>query len=745
MIRKVTSFFISTLCAVVIFGSFLFYLLIPEPTLAKRFDFHGLLVKYKQSNDYEYVKIGLNQSINETLDQFRNNPQVEAVELNYIYQAAIVPNDYYYDNQWYLGKIKAPQSWDIVSSSPDIIIAIVDSGIQINHPDLEANIWQNIDEIPNNEIDDDKNGFIDDFNGWDFINNKPDPSPKFEASFTESGVLHGTIVAGIAAAIGDNKYGVSGVTWQAKIMPLRVLDDQGSGMASEVIRAIDYATANGADIINLSFVGFGYSQGLQDAIERAYRAGIVVVAAAGNEQEEGEGYNLDQTPMYPICYKGSQGEDIVVGVAATDTLDQKTGFSSFGSKCVDIAAPGVSIFTTSLFEPLKRIDGRTFNTYYDGYWSGTSMAAPMVSGAIALLETINPYLNRDQIVSSLLTGSDNINRLNPVYINKLGAGRLNIERSVNNAISLLEVSNNKILVAPLTRHEARVKIISYKGVKELEFLAFTENFRGGADVTAGDINGNGQEEIIVSAGFSGGPQIRIFDKEGIVRGQFFAYDKNFRGGISVATGDVNNDGKDEIVVGIGKDGEPKVRIFDSRGQILGQFFAYNNNFRGGVQVAVGDVDGDGQDEIVTGAGNGGGPQVRIFDGSGNVQGQFFAYDKDFRGGVRVATGNINKGARNYAQEIITSPGPGGGPHIRIFNNQAKLKGEFFAFGDQYRGGVQISAGDFNNDGIDEIIAGTGPVDSPYVRIFKINGTFIGSFYAYDPDLETGVNLAVINY
>ncbi len=129
----------------------------------------------------------------------------------------------------------------------------------------------------------------------DFINNTSDPSPKFEKDYTEAGVLHGTIVAGIAAASGNNNQGVSGVSWKSRIMPLRVLNDKGEGRTSEVIRAIDYSVNNGADIINLSFVGLGYSQALHEAIERAYNAGIIIIAAAGNEYTEGEGYNLDET------------------------------------------------------------------------------------------------------------------------------------------------------------------------------------------------------------------------------------------------------------------------------------------------------------------------------------------------------------------------------------------------------------------------------------------------------------------
>ena len=212
---------------------------------------------------------------------------------------AIIPSDIYYTDQWYLQKIKAKEAWDKVRESPNVIIAVIDSGVQINHPDLASNIWINHNEIPNNNIDDDKNGYIDDINGWDFVDNVADSSPKFTQGFTEVGIHHGTVIAGIIAASSDNAVGISGITWNAKIMPLKVLDDKGEGNTEKVVKAINYAVANGANIINLSFVGAGYNDSLNEAIRRAYIAGVIIVAAAGNEENQGHGGSLDSTPMYP--------------------------------------------------------------------------------------------------------------------------------------------------------------------------------------------------------------------------------------------------------------------------------------------------------------------------------------------------------------------------------------------------------------------------------------------------------------
>ena len=244
--------------------------------------------------------------------------------------AGITPNDPYYLRQWYLPKIGADSAWTKIRETPDITVAVIDSGVDINNPDLKNNIWVNTKEVAGNGLDNDHNGFIGDINGWDFVNNVPDPSPKFDDGWTEAGISHGTMVAGIIGAEGDNSIGVTGVTWKTKIMPLRVLNDRGEGKISSVVRAIDYAVANGADIINLSFVTYNYSDALQGAIARAYKAGVIVVAAAGNDQTNGEGRNTSKSPIYPACMDGTHGENMVIGVAATDALDQKAPFSSYG-------------------------------------------------------------------------------------------------------------------------------------------------------------------------------------------------------------------------------------------------------------------------------------------------------------------------------------------------------------------------------------------------------------------------------
>lgn len=743
MSKKLTSFFVLFLTLAIIGSNFFYsakFSLSAAPESAYVPD--EILVKFKDNSEIIAVKIAQSSDFKEILNYYQKMPFVEYAEPNYTYKASIIPSDTYFGNQWYLKKIKAVEAWNSVRESQNIVIAILDSGVQIKHPDLKDNIWINKKETAGNNIDDDKNGFIDDINGWDFINNSSDPSPKFQAGFNEEGINHGTIIAGIAGASGNNAAGVAGISWKVKLMPLKVLEDNGEGGTLKVVKAIDYAIANGANIINLSFVGFGYSKSLDDAIKRAYEAGVIVVAAGGNEQGQGDGYNLDETPMYPACLDGANGENRVIGVAATDTIDQKAPFSSFGSKCIDIAAPGVSAYSTVVYEPTKYLEDKSFNTYYDGYWSGTSVAVPIISASLALIESANPSLSRDEVISTLLNTADNISAVNPNYFGKLGRGRVNLASAVSQAQTSLKNKKEELLVGPMAGLDGPVKITNQDGAVIKEFYPFGK-FKGGVSLASGDINGDGQSEIIAAAGPGGGPHVKIFNLNGEVVGQFFAFKEKFRGGLKVASADVNNDGKDEIIITAASSGDSEIKIFNGRGGLLGSFYAYNNKFKGGLNIAAGDIDADGEPEIITGLGAGKAPEVRIFEAIGTLQGQFLAYQKTFLGGVEVAVANIKGGAIANRALIITAPGKGGGPHIRIFDNKGNVAGQFFAFNSNFRGGVDIAKADVDNDGLDEIIAAAGPGGAPHVRVFESDGRIIGSFYAYAANFSGGASVSSI--
>jgi subtilisin family serine protease len=650
--------------------------------------------------------------------------------------ANVKPNDPYYNNEWYLAKIKADSAWDKISAAPDIVIAVIDGRVDINHLDLKNNIWVNQKEIAGNSLDDDHNGFIDDINGWDFVRNSSTSPATFDPGWTEAGVDHGTMVAGIIAAQGNNGEGVTGVTWSAKIMPLRVLNDKGEGKVSDVVRAIDYAINNGADIINLSFVSFNYNEALQEAIARAHEAGVIIVAAAGNEQAGGEGYDIDKTPIYPACYDGSFSENMVIGVAATDALDQKAKFSSYGHHCVDIAAPGISFFNTVT----PGGDPNNPSKLYDGYWSGTSMAAPLVSGAIALIEEANPELNQREVVSILFASADNIDRLNPDYIGELGNGRLNLNRAVEMAKQELYNRTARLVITPVNGQPG-AKLTDADGNTVSRLSA--GDFSDVAAVAAGDLFSNGTQELVVGAGFGSLPQIRIFNYNGKLIKQFLAFDKKYRGGVNLTISDLDGDGQAEIIAVQAAAGNSQVRIFKADGTLKKQFLVDTKTWRGGLNVAVGDIDGKGDQKIIIGYGPGSAGQVKIFTSTGRLLSSFYPYGRSFQSGVKVAVANLDGRQDHNKAEIIVAPQSDREALVKIFDNHAQLKKQFLAYGHNWQGGVNLTAGDVNNDGLSEIILGAQPGAAPHVRIFDGQGVLLNSFYAWKASWSGGVNVGII--
>ncbi len=365
------------------------------------------------------------------------------VTANFCLAAGLVPNDPFFSRQWYLDDLQMPNIWVLESGKSETVIAIIDSGIDVSHPDLHDNIWVNQAEILGDGIDNDKNGYIDDISGWDFVENNNDPSPKFDKNCVErktcvaEAVFHGTMISGVAAAVGNNNLGITGISWRSKIMPLRVLNENGSGNTIDVIRAIDYAVDNGADIINFSFVGDTYDSDLELALERAYKAGLVLVAAAGNEDFEGHSTNLDLTPMYPVCHRAEDGTDIIIGVGASDQLNKLAPFSNYGSDCVDIIAPGKEFFGTIV----KSENVSEFDLYYDGGFSGTSLSTPVVSGIAALIKSANSSLTNTQIKDIILNNADNIDSINPGFVGKLGSGLIDPTKIFQN----MSLAANKLV------------------------------------------------------------------------------------------------------------------------------------------------------------------------------------------------------------------------------------------------------------------------------------------------------------
>jgi len=581
-----------------------------------------------------------------------------------------VPNDTYFPDLWFLKQIGAPEAWNYSLGFEGVPIAIIDSGVDIDHPDLKDNIWRNMDEIAGNGTDDDRNGYIDDVYGWDFVDNDNDPRPAYGPGFSKLGVSHGTINAGVAAAKGDNGKGVVGVTWQSTIMAIRALDSDGTGEGSSIIRAIEYAVANGAKVINLSFTGETDSDILAIALRRAYDSGVFVVAAAGNAPDDGQAVDLDKAPLDPICLDRNSSENYIYGVTATDDTDRRAPFANYGSACVDISAPGTRILATQFYKP----GDNDFGMPYGGYYNGTSLAAPVVAGAVALIRALDSSLTPKQITNILTQTAVNIDALNPGYFGKLGRGRIDIAAAVRlvlesrrpvapaqpggTTVSLLPTgSSGRVYVAAAgPGRQPEVRLFNPDGVFIRSFNAFPASFRGGVNLAIGNFDGSSHQTIVAGAGPGGGPHIRVFNINTQAIGGFFAYDQAFRGGVSVAAGDVDGDGKDEIIAGAGPGGGPHVRIFKADGRVIGGFFAFDQAFRGGVSVAAGDVDGDGKEDIAAVSGSGMSTTVRVFNFKGQMLAEFRPFGTNFRSGGRISVTDYDNDGR--VELAVTPPAPG---------------------------------------------------------------------------------------
>lgn len=755
--NKMKKVFFYKLCILGIFASFagsMMILYFPvhagdvlEKNPSSTFIPGDVLIKFKSSEEIFKIKVDPNIDARIIAAEYRLRVDIEWAEPNYTVSAMAFPNDLDFAKQWYLETVRAKDAWSqelLVKESRQFnresIIAILDTGVYLNHPDLKDNIWFNPGETPSDRVDNDKNGFIDDINGWDFLGDTNDPNPRFEAGYVKDAVNHGTIVAGIAAARGNNNIGITGVSWKSKIMPLRVLNSSGEGDIYDVYRAINYAIKNKANIINMSFVGVDDSTLLRDIIKQAYDAGILVVVAAGNTDPDQTGKDFQKVKMFPICSDSGSDTNFVIGVASMGKNNHRSLFSNYGDNCVDISAPGEEFYGTSMYNSSLS----DFATYYGGYWSGTSLSAPLVSGALAMIKSVRPDLNNKQLVEALIKGADK------AAGEGLGAGKLNIYNSLAYALAYkvgepeARKEKTNLLVSALGFESfPQIKIFKNDDTIFKSFFSYSPTFKGSINIAVGDVDGDSIDEVVTGAGYGGGPHVRILDIDGHVKSQFFAFEKLSRSGVNIALGDIDGDKKYEIIAGAGKKSKPLVKIFSSDGKLIGSFMAYAENFLGGVNVASGDINGDGKDEIITGPGQGGGPHIRIFDFKGGLIGQFFAFNRDSRSGAMVSVGDMNN---DIYDEIVATPAGNASPLVRIFRpTNYGIISEFFAFDPGFFYGVYTTVGDVDNDGENEIVAGAGIGGNAFIRIFKWDGTFKKQILAQPDFYKGGVRVSVMKY
>jgi subtilisin family serine protease len=338
---------------------------------------------------------------------FKDNPDIQDPPL----QAA--GSDPMLQKAWGIFAIGADKAWKRTPQGKDIVVAITDTGVDYNHEDLIANMWRNKGEIPNNNIDDDKNGFVDDIVGWDFRSNDNKP---YDLSMSLLDILlkggnpgHGTHCAGVAGARLNNGLGTAGVAPQVRIMAVRFIGEDGKGSDKDAIRSIDYAIKNGANIISASWggeAGDEEDKALKDAIQRAQDKGVLFIAAAGNGRmnpktmkQAGFDNDKDKKPIVPASFP----MDNIIAVAAVDSRERLASFSNWGKKSVKLGAPGVKVLST--------VPGNRYqDTIIDmggikATWDGTSMAAPFVAGSAAVIWSQNKTQTWQEVKAKLLAST----------------------------------------------------------------------------------------------------------------------------------------------------------------------------------------------------------------------------------------------------------------------------------------------------------------------------------------------------
>ena len=750
-------------------------------------------------------------SVEQAIATLGTNPTVLFAEPNYKLERLTVADDpaYLYGQLWAMHGntllnnsplspfgTMADRVWDAGHvGSKSVFIGVIDQGYDYTHPELTDAVGRNPGEIPDDSIDNDQNGYVDDVLGWDFYNNE-------NSVFDGPVDIHGTHVAGTIGARGGNGQGVAGVNWNVSFLSAKFLGPLG-GTTADAVKAVDYITdlktRHHLNIVatNNSWGGGGYSPALHGAIIRAANAGILFIAAAGNDNEDNDAYDhfpADYSSLVGTATQAPAEYENVIAVAATNSQGQRSGYSNYGLLSVDLGTPGDSILSTT---PL--------GTY--SYGSGTSMATAHVTGAAALYASVYPEATTAQIRQALLgtvtpeptlTHTVSGGRLNvwaalqspppgtspmasvadcAVLEGQEGSTTLNFQVHLDRpaegwgASFLWSVTDGTATLAdndyqPSTGtlvfangESAKTISITVNGdtrFESLEKLTLTLSspqnavlFR--ARATGSILNDDEHPNTalplagpftITGPGANGGGVVKVFNSDGSLRLTMSPYGPGYKGSIRVAQGDVNGDGVADLITAPGPGAPPHVMAFD--GVTLGQitsYYAFAPQYLGGVNLATGDLDCDGRDEVIAAAGPGAPPNVVLFQGAtGLTLYSFYAYAPQYLGGVMVAAGDVT--GDGYA-DVVTASGPGVAPHVVVFQGYtARVVSSFYAYSPKFMGGLTLAASDLNADGQAEVITGAGPGGGPHVVVIDGNtGATLRSFYAFDPSFSGGMAVA----
>lgn len=633
------------------------------------------------------VRLAAGTDLTNAIAYLAAQPGVQAAEPDLVVRADRRPNDTDYKSLYGIPLTGTNLAWNVSTGNPDFVIAVIDSGVDYTHPDLAANIWTNLGEIPDNGVDDDGNGYVDDVHGYNFSNNTGDPLDVDP---------HGTHVAGTIGAVGNNGDGVTGINWNVKIMALNFLGTgPDSGALSGAIASLNYAVTMGAKVSNNSWGSDG--GGRSAAFTAARDAGHIFVSSAGNGGFDGVGDNNDQNPLrMPSNY--STQFDNVIAVAAIDNNNQLGSFSNYGVRTVTLAAPGVQILST--------VPGGGYDTY-----DGTSMATPHVAGAIALYWGANPTLTYQQVIDKLKSSVD-------VYPNLIGkvatGGRLNVANMFDYVPTIPPV------VVPAPVGSDVVRVLAPGGTTELA-LTPHPGYMGGVTIASGDVTGDGVADAVTAASFGG--HVKVFDgATGAELRSFYAF-AGYRGPIDLAVGDVNGDGIGDIIVAANLNGH--IKVFDGRtGAMTFSQFVYAG-YAGAIKVSVADTNGDGVSELITAAEGGLGVHVKTFAaGTQTLRDSFLATPPGFWKDFSLSAFDMDG---DEVAELLVSQGP----RVRVVNAETKaVRADFLAFDPLSNVPVVVQAGQFKGNNKPQLVVIAEPQGKSHVKVFDgPDFTLYDSFYA----------------
>lgn len=625
------------------------------------------------------------------------------------------------------------RAWDYATGSDSVIVAVVDNGFDTFHPDLFQNVWQNTREIPDNNVDDDHNGYVDDVWGWNFVDNDNDPRPDVSALTQEERdekiYNHGTFVAGIIGAIGNNNRDGVGVNWKVKLMNIKVLGNSGYGELAPLGKAIRYAVDNGAKVINVSMVGDSDSE-LSEAVEYAYKKGVVIVAAMGN-------YNgsLDDNPMYPACSDAGATMPMVLGVSAVGKDRRLAYFSNTGSNCVDITAPGVDISSTGRYSPLDNIN----DSYIRG-WQGTSFAAPFVAGAAALIKSVRPEWKADDIYQAILQTTQHTPAADEAaYANLYGKGLLQIHRAVALAKGLpipptmfdtstpyIEPTTDVLLKSETKQKHAKTFVAIGASGQMRDGYSDTSEFGGQYErpearaIESFASYGTGAKQINVTAtvGKKGQRLISVYNSRWQLQTSWPV--KTLAGAVSIAAGE--RDG--ETVIAVAPAGSDKIvyQLYSSTGGLIEQE-AVAAAHRG-VSVTI------NADLVFVAYTRG---TETIVTGYKNIRQKVYDFDvTDVGVKPSIAVGQVSG---STALKIVVGASRGLSDRVKIYSVDGDEERSFSPFGDGRKSGVTVSIFDADNSGENDIVtyaANTTGLIRSWTAKAKNAGEwqapFAGSFY-----------------